>query len=149
MPRVWLCLPVVVEGQERLKPRSSTRWFREHLRQIRCRWHIFKWMLHGWIHTTKFTEWRRYWQTATLGDSEVITYTDEGNARSCPANAATYWYTEWYAGQKRRVKCFLNQEGKGRSGGERGIWTPGRVAPTLVFETSPFSRSGISPLRWL
>lgn len=30
-----------------------------------------------------------------------------------------------------------------------GIWTPGRVAPTPVFETGPFSRSGISPFRWL
>ena len=33
-----------------------------------------------------------------------------------------------------------------RIGGEGGIRTPGRVAPTLVFETSPFSRSGTSPL---
>ena len=30
-------------------------------------------------------------------------------------------------------------------GGETGIRTLGRVAPSLVFETSPFDRSGISP----
>src|SRR5687768_9525208 len=32
-------------------------------------------------------------------------------------------------------------------GGEGGIRTPGKVAPTLVFETSPFDRSGTSPRR--
>ncbi len=30
-------------------------------------------------------------------------------------------------------------------GGERGIRTPGRVAPTLAFQASPFSHSDISP----
>ncbi len=32
------------------------------------------------------------------------------------------------------------------SGGEKGIRTPGGVAPTTVFETAPFDHSGISPL---
>ncbi len=31
------------------------------------------------------------------------------------------------------------------NGGEGGIRTPGRVAPTMVFETIPFSHSGTSP----
>ncbi len=39
----------------------------------------------------------------------------------------------------------VNCGAKRKNGGEGGIRTPGRVAPTLVFETSPFSRSGTSP----
>ncbi len=34
-------------------------------------------------------------------------------------------------------------------GGERGIRTPGGLAPSTVFETAPFNRSGISPSRTL
>lgn len=33
------------------------------------------------------------------------------------------------------------------SGGERGIRTPGKVAPTSHFECDPFDLSGISPRR--
>ena len=35
----------------------------------------------------------------------------------------------------------------GEFGGETGIRTLGGVAPTTVFETAPFDRSGISPRR--
>ncbi len=35
----------------------------------------------------------------------------------------------------------------GSNGGETGIRTLGRLAPTTVFETAPFDHSGTSP-RW-
>ena len=34
------------------------------------------------------------------------------------------------------------------SGGETGIRTLGGLAPTTVFETAPFDRSGTSPQGW-
>ena len=44
------------------------------------------------------------------------------------------------------IKCYLCVEMlTKRNGGERGIRTPGGVTPTLVFKTSAFNRSAISP----
>src|SRR5690349_8508924 len=37
--------------------------------------------------------------------------------------------------------------GRGKLSGEGGIRTLGRIAPTPVFETGPFNRSGTSPIR--
>ena len=77
-----------------------------------------------------------------------------------------HWIFQYWANQKMMMASFIPSEYTNtipsvtwvverkcakclNSGGERGIWTPGRVTPTPVFETGPFSRSGISPFWWL
>jgi hypothetical protein len=46
-------------------------------------------------------------------------------------------------GHQRR----LRRQDHGKSGGEGGIRTHGRVSPTLAFEASSFNRSDTSPWR--
>jgi hypothetical protein len=49
----------------------------------------------------------------------------------------------WNFSTKKRICCAA---GGNKNGGGTGIRTLGEVAPATVFETVPFSRSGIPPL---
>ena len=51
---------------------------------------------------------------------------------------------EWQ--KKNRVEIGHRQDSHIFTGGEAGIRTLGGVAPTTIFETVPFNRSGTSPL---